>query len=211
MSVSWDIQHKIITQEPKIFSNRPLSGDALVVMEGLGIPSTWYKAGWLTIYIPVDGLLYQYDSRSINFGRSAIRVGLESFVLGFNPVDYLTLNYSSVFKAKSFTMQVSRNPRPFVGDKTYGTVAPGAANTAFTISAAKARSEIEIENRTNRTLYIKEGDAAVVPVLTAGSPFAAIAVGETGTVTNFDGIITGIFGATTAAGGQIVIRESLIQ
>lgn len=196
----------VVTTYDQVFG-----GDLVIAINTTNTPITWRRGGELSIYMSIDGELYRYRSVYVPLGRSAVSVPLDSYRLAIEPVYWLTDDHNPTIQLANYNMESIDPVRPIVSDKVYTSVTPPtAANTAFVISAAKARSEIEIHNNTSRRLYIKEGDSAIAPLLTPGLPFASVAPGGIGIVRDYDGIISGIYGATVPTGATVIVRESLI-
>jgi hypothetical protein len=213
MPINWIINQPIVEKMdfPQIFDYNGL----LISIEGF-YPPTWVKAGYLTTHLDIEGQLFNYRTDLIRFGRTVLSVKVKPYKIRFDPVDYLTEQYTPIIKIAQInlsTMEISYPPYtpPAVGEETFETITPPVPTTAtsvFLLAAAKPRSRYRIDNKTNKTMYIKEGAAASIPTLTASDPFTAIVAGGSYAGEDYSGDIVGIMLATPSATGRVIVHES---
>jgi hypothetical protein len=143
-----------------------------------------------------------------------LTIPFSRYRLTFIPIPEAITSYSFTIKLAeiNLNMQLSQAAyvSPTVGAETREIViptAPNATDPVFLISAAKPRKSGMIENKTNRTMYIKlESKTAGAP-LVAADPFTAITAGSSYSFSDYSGDIVGIMSQSFLVGSKVIIRE----
>jgi hypothetical protein len=178
---------------------------------------TWYRSGYLKSFVDLDGERFLGREFKLPLGRQLLEIPYLSYRLQFEPVEWLEnttirIKQLSTTQSRSITtMYVNSTPQVReTSEPIYTTIRPAQANATvpvFTIVAPRSRRSALITNKTNKTVYLKEGAAATSPTLVPADPFVSIAAGSSYTVEDWSGEIVGLMSANYQVGGNIIVKE----
>jgi hypothetical protein len=216
--MNWDCEILIEGSNPVILSCSFNSQLLAIDLSSANRRDTWYRAGFLQSLINLDGQEFLGNKFTLGFGGQLIEIPYLNYQLQFEPREWLLnttikIKQLSTLEIKAITtMYVNSNQTVAreTGSPIYTTVTPAQANAAvpvFLIAAPRARRSVLITNKTNKTLYIKEGAAASAPTLVAADPFVSIVSAASYTIEDWSGEIVGLMAANFQAGGKIIVKE----
>jgi hypothetical protein len=217
--MGWDVEVLIADSRlvilPYNFSSQLLAID----ISASNQRDTWYRSGYLSSLVNLDGNDFFGDTYKLGFGRQLIEVPYSNYQLRFAPQDWMRninikIRQLPITSIQSLTRNMyiinSEQQPPKTGDPIYSNVTPNAFNSAtpvFTIAAPRSRRSALITNRTSSTVFIKEGTAASNPTLIVGDPFVSIATNASYVVEDYSGEIVGLMQKAFSAGGKIFVKE----
>jgi hypothetical protein len=212
MTINWLYAQTI---DGKIeFPNIWNSSGILISISNIVTPE-WRKMGLLKVEALIDGIFFEAELKPIRYGDSLIHIPYNAYRLSFEPVDLLLISHPNIqikIAEFNFNMYVSpsENVNPQLGEPIYTTVIPALPTSqvpVFSLAPIRERRSVLITNKTNKTMYIKEGAAASTPALVAADPFTSIAAGASYTVEDWNGEIVGLMSASFANGGKVIVKE----
>lgn len=191
--ISWEI-----VTLPTVFTASRL---AVRIERTALIPDTWYKAGYISPVIEIDGQDYDGQAIPVSFGGNIIDIPFRSYRIKFSPVEWLDkrLNaYLKIFELDK-TMGInsaSNSPLP-LSPEIITTVA--TTTTAVFIRAINPTfAEGFIVNNSNKSMYVSFTDT---PLITAASPNSIVpSKGNIDIPENYTGVIQAIWSGSDATG-----------
>jgi hypothetical protein len=215
--MNWDCDESIVSNKATILPCNFNSQLLAIEISAGYLRSKLDRSGYLTPLVDVGGELFRGEEISVGFGRQLLSIPYLSYQLEFKFVD--AISSSRIRIEQLSTIQINQITNMYVNstpqaretsEPIYTTVRPAQANATvpvFTIVAPRARRSALVTNKTNKTVYIKEGAAASAPTLVPADPFVSIAVGASYTVEDWSGEIVGLMSANYQAGGNIIVKE----
>jgi hypothetical protein len=177
-------------------------------------PENWRRSGYLTSFLVIDGESFIYETTQVTTGKSFIPIGLKNYRLTFTPVERFQ-NQDISIKIAEFDLNMYSIPPiyqpPYVGAEVITEVTPvnpSESNPIFELASPKARRAILIQNKTNKSVFVKLGAGNQPPTLTASSPFVEIPKDGSFAVEDYSGEISAIMKDNPTAGSKIIIHET---
>jgi hypothetical protein len=212
MSINWLYSQHIegIIEFPQLFS----SSGILISISNISPPS-WRKMGVLRIEQLIESEFFEAQILSVKYGNSKIQIPYYPYRLTFEPVENLLVLYPniSIKIAEYDTNMFINNPpatRAALGEPIYSTITPAQANAptpVFQIVPPRDRASVLIVNKTNRSMYIKEGASTTESPLVAAPPFTEITANGSYTVLDFTGEIVGRMATNYTATTRVYVKE----